>query len=157
MASVRVEPAWIHYARQLFLKLSEQAELNEYHELIWEGRLLNLYRSTGASNGDYSRIMKLLVAHGVVRYVQRGNRHQITILEVTGELPPGDLLPAEHLTPAAHAATLGADELGREVKALAAWRESLERGGLDLAKVVQNFELRLTALESALIDKREGG
>lgn len=153
--SEKTEPAWIIQARELYAKLHEQAFHNEYGELIWEGKLLDLYRSTGASNASYTQIMKLLTELGVIRYRQRGNRHQSTVIEVLGDGPflqPDELLPPEHLTAAAHRGTLHAESLEREVTALQAWRESLEKGGLDLAKVIQDFELRLTRLERELLN-----
>lgn len=140
------EPAWIGQSRDLFWLLREQSKPNEYGQQIWQGKLLGLYHEVGASNASYTRIMRLLTTYGVIRYVQRGNRHQPTVIEITGELPRGDLIPPEHLTEARSAATLVA-EVERQTKSLQAWRESLERGGLDLARVVQDFELRLTRLE----------
>jgi len=126
--------------------LNDHAELNEYQELIFTGNVSEAYRYTGASNASYSRIRKLLLEYGVVRIHQVGNRHQPSIIEITGSLPPGDLLPPEHLTERTSSATMVV-EVERRVKSLQAWRESLERGGLDIAKVLQDFELRLTRLE----------
>jgi len=126
--------------------LNDKAQLNEYQQLIFTGSIGEAFRYTKASNANYSKIKRLLLEYGVVRIIQVGNRHQPSIIEITGTLPPGQLLPPEHLTEARSSATLVA-EVERQVKSLAAWRESLEKGGLDIAKVLQDFELRLTRLE----------
>jgi hypothetical protein len=141
------EPAWIRHARTLYTLLDERAEFNEYGERVFEGKVLDVFHEVGASNADFSKIIRLLQVNGLIRYVQRGNRHQPTLIEITGELQPGALLPAEHLTAVVHAATLEADRLEQRVTALTAWRESLEKGGLNLAEVVRDYELRITRLE----------
>jgi hypothetical protein len=90
--------------------------------------------------------MNLLRAYEVIRVVKRGNRHQSSIIEITGKLPRSALLPPNHLTEARSSATLVA-EVEAEVKSLTAWRESLTKGGLDIAEVLRDFELRITRIE----------
>jgi hypothetical protein len=140
------EPAWIKQARSLFDLLEEQSEVDEYGMRLWVGKLMDLYRQTGASNANYTKIVNLLRAYEVIRFIQRGNRHQTTIIEITGKLPRSNLLPPEHLTEARSAATLLAG-FENDLAALIAWRESLTKGGLDIAEVLRSFELRITRLE----------
>jgi len=130
----------------MFELLRDQSEMNEHGQQVFTGKIGDLFKQTGASNASYTRIKRLLLAYDVVRIIQVGNRHQPTIIEITGELPAGDLLPPEHLTERTSSATMVV-EVERRVKSLAAWRESLEKGGLDVAKVLQDFELRITRLE----------
>jgi hypothetical protein len=148
MTDKPVEPVWISKARELFDLLADNAKLNKYGEVLFEGKLRDLYYQTGASNSDYTRIIGLLTTLEVIRFVRRGNRHQTTIIEITGELPGDSLLPPESATErSAYATMVAAGEIRQAVSSLVAWRESLERGGLDLAEVIKNFELRLTRLE----------
>jgi len=140
------DPTWAQQARRFYDLLWEYSMINEYGQRIFTGKLRDVYNATGASNASYTRIRKLLIELGVIRIVQRGNRHQLSVVEITGELPPSDLLPPGHLTERTAAATMVV-EVERQVKSLTAWRESLLKGGLDIAEVLKDFELRLTRLE----------
>jgi hypothetical protein len=144
--SVDIQPTWALQARKFFELLQEQSELDEYHRRVFTGKLGDVFKETGASNASYSKIKQLLLAYEVVRIIQVGNRHQPTVIEITGQLPEGDLMPPGHLTERTASATLVV-EVERRVKSLTAWRESLEKGGLDIAKALQDFELRITRLE----------
>lgn len=140
------EPAWIVQARSLFDLLVEQSELDDYGQRMFVGKLGDLFHQTGASNANYTKILNLLRAYDVIRIVQRGNRHQSTIIEITGKLQRSALIPPEHLTEARSAATLLAG-FENDLAALKAWRESVTKGGLDIAEAMRSFELRITRLE----------
>jgi hypothetical protein len=147
-----IEPAWILQARAVFAEFESAAILNEYKESVWTGKLQSVFFKHAVPNNNRTRILKLLRELGVIEIRQRGNRHQQTVIVITGELQPissaEPLLPPEHLTEPRHGAMLIADNLAERVERLEAWRESLEKGGLDLAEVVRDFELRITRLES---------
>lgn len=136
----------------------ERSTNNEYGERVLQCNLMELYKEvSGGTLSDYSRVFQLLKAHNAFRMVTSGNRWHPSIIEVldgSEELQAGTLLPPEHLTADRHAATIAA-ALEKEVKALVTWRESLEKGGLDLAKVVLDFEVRITRLEREIHGKTE--
>lgn len=158
MTTTRAEPTWITQAREVFATMHDQSSVNEYGERLFEGNVVELVKEHTGSMTNYSHIIKLLKAHGVIRYVRRGNRYHSSLIEITGELEPNQLLPPEHLTEARSGATLAAEIEGRlvpAVKSLQAWRESLEKGGLDVAKVLQDFERRLVRLEGLVSAERE--
>jgi hypothetical protein len=148
----RAEPKWINDARTIYHEMWDASYENEFGERLYEGNLTDLAYEVCGSKANYGRIIELLKAHGAIRLVRRGNRYHTSLIELTGELDSivgsEPLLPLEHLTRGAHGATIAA-ALEQDVRALEAWRENLERGGLDVAKVLQDFERRLSKLEAA--------
>ena len=153
MTKSRAEPLWITQAREVYRRMHELSEVNEYGERLYEGNVVELFVEICGTMSNYGRIFDLLKAHDALRLVRRGNRYQPTLVELTGDaekIQRDSLLPPEHLTPSRHDATLASEIESRlvpAVKSLQAWRESLERGGLDVAKVLQDYELRITKLE----------
>jgi hypothetical protein len=136
-------------ALDFYRYLEEHSEVNEYEERQFKGNLMDAYLAVGGHRAWYSAIRKILESPELdpcIVYQQRGNPHQSTIINLYHPPSPDwGNLTAGDLTDTRGAAILIAEVQDR-VQRLEAWRESL--GGVNLAEVLRNFEMRLTRLEN---------
>jgi hypothetical protein len=135
-------PTVLSHAAKFYVAMQELAKPNEYHEQIFTGGMLAVYRETGASNSYYSRIRKVLVDSESITILQRGTGRQASEVRLNGL---DENIFAIPLTPPGRGAILGS-EVDRRLASLESWRGTT--GGLNIAEVLRNFESRIARLES---------
>lgn len=134
----------LQYAIKLYQYLDELAEVNEYHERVFTGKVSEAYKAVGASSTYHSDIRKLLIDSGSITVIQRGTGKQASEWALNGL---DENILAVPLTPLGTAATMRA-EVERRVRSLEAWRETT--GGINIAEALRNIELRLSKVESQM-------
>lgn len=140
-------PVMIKYARQFYDALAERAELNEGGELVFTGKLLEVFHSLGVAQKYYTTTRRIFKLYECVRYIERGTKAYDSVLVLLH--PPPDELPPDvidRLTNRERAANV--EDVARRVSALEDWRESLTMGGTNISAILRNFEKRLAKLES---------
>jgi hypothetical protein len=126
--------------------MEERSYVNEHQERQFKGNLIKAYKEAGGHMGWYSEVRKLLESPELdpcMLLVQKGNPHQPSIVNLYHPPSPdwGNFTRGD-LTDPPTAATI----LEARTERLEAWRESL--GGVNLAEVLRNFEMRITRLEN---------
>lgn len=141
--SKKSNKALVSHTLEFYRELEKRADANEHGVLVFEGQTTKVFRYLGISNAWYTPIMYALVESDSIISVQRGNKHQPSILVLRGE-PTEEKISEKALTSGPHVATLVA-ALESRVRALEAWRES--QGGLNVTKAMLDHERRLSRIE----------
>ena len=151
MSNDETNPTVLKYAIQLYQYLDERAEVNQYHEHVFTGRVGEAYKAIGASSTYHSDIRKLLIESGSVTVLQRGTGKQASEWVLNGLDENILVVP---LTPPEPGATMGV-QVDRRLAALESWRETT--GGINIAEALRNMESRLTKLEGQVYGKSGTG
>jgi len=109
---------------------------------VYRGRISHLFSQQGIGAGYYSDIFKALEAMGSISYIQRGSRGVESV--IVCHYPPDpdayEARPKPDLT--------GAEEFANLMETVKLTEKLV--GGIDIGRVMVDFERRLKALESKL-------
>ena len=148
----RPKPAMARHCETFHAYLKAGAKLNDKGELIWEGSLTKAFQDCGLHIRYYTPVRALLLDTDSIEILHRGNRNSLSVIRVLplGVTPEAlENISSGGLTGDTRAARLRDMEL--RLNALEGWRDGIGRGELNIAEVLRNFEMRITALEAALI------
>jgi hypothetical protein len=135
-------PTIVEQANALYAKFLEESTVEEVQGTkftVWRGKLVETCLSVGIKYGSYRKIVTSLEHIRSIQILETGNRGMPTTLLLV-EAPTENRWVAPPLTKVSEDAKLSSD-----ARAII---ESL--GGLDVAKVLVNFEDRLKRLEKRL-------
>lgn len=140
------------YAAAAYQLLEEAAELNEYQELIFTGKLAATIRRAGGSSTYYSKIRELLdspMGDPCIEVRTRGAG--VTPSVVVLRHPPPEEWAGLDLTSARATAKLSADS-----KTEGRLRVFLDEiGGMNIREILIDFESRLSQLEQERDEREE--
>lgn len=128
--------------------MNQESQVNQHGERLFTGSITKIVRRTGVSSKYYSQVRQLLLSPHTdpcIEIVQRGNSEQPSVILLHHPPPPEWAgITAGDLTTDAVSATMVA-ELESRLSRVETWRESI--GEVNLSKVLQDFERRLSKLE----------
>lgn len=111
-------------------------------EVIFEGKVANLYDELGISRAYYSRMMEVLQEIGSIEFIVRGTRHYKTRIRIHDAPTPEQIETYTDLTKVPTSGKITSRSLDSRLS-------SVEKrlGSLDVLDALANIESRLQALE----------
>lgn len=131
----------LRYCQLVYDAMEAGSKTGDDNTLIWEGRITELFTNQRISNAHYTRVMGTLAELGALEQIRRGARgvSSVYVLHFRPESSTDTALASDSgLTK-----PTPTDKLDQRVR-------NLERrlDGIELAKVIANFEKRLSEVES---------
>jgi hypothetical protein len=132
----------LRYCETVYDHLASTAKKNKEHGFLWEGKIVESFHACGISNAFYGKIMNTMYEIGCLKQVRRGARGVLTQIALLKRPTATDLENAHglesHLTKPTEY-----DRLSQRVSSVEGRLQ-----GIELARVVANFDARLRTLEA---------
>lgn len=131
----------LRYCQSVYDALAENAKPTPDYDLLWSGKIIELYAGLGISNAHYGRIMDTLYEIGSVEQVRRGARGVTTLIALHER--PANLDGVRGFGGSDLTKPSASDILSQRV-------EVLERrlAGIDLKVALKDIHDRLSEVES---------